>query len=262
MKGLISKIVKPITKPLVGGLLATALVFSPLTSFAKEKKWDGYFETAVNTNYISGSVGCAIGRKNPEKKGGVIQNYLEISKDVGKGNFTAFGWNSYDVEDGELHEVDVGIKYSRPLTENVSGYIGITRWNYPSKLLGNKPDDAFEAGLSFNLPSDLKFNVDIDYIYGGFWKNGFDIKGSVSKNIFQKDNLFGKGINFSITPKIQAYFLKDFYTFDGVRNVTAETSVNFSKGNWNLGIKGNYQKGTKGDVRNIFYYGASLGYAF
>ena len=175
----------------------------------KEEEKEGinvYAETTFATNYVFGS-GAIIGKKDPKKHGGVNQTLVSLSK----GNLTGYLWTSFDFQDAEtgngLHELDVGIDYTVPITKDISTTVGYGSWNYPSKLLGEHGDHVLIGKVNYTGPVDIEAGLihlmdheDVD--------NGEFYFGKISKTF--PIGKIGK-TRISVIPSLSAGSVDNFY---------------------------------------------------
>ncbi len=245
-----AKILSKIRKTAVTGL-AGLIGFLPI-GCAENQKPDIYVQSTIATNYVFGS-GHIIGRKDPKKHGGVNQNLVSLSK----GNLSGFIWSSYDFQDKELHEIDVGVDYAISINDKLSLTAGYWRWNYPSELLGEHGDNVLNAGASYKGKIDFDARI-IHLIAHDNVEDGDFFSGKISKTfpVYKKKNL-----KVSITPDISIGYSDNFYGVHGLTTITPGASLNFQKGKFDFSLFVNVQDGKSG-AEDLTYGGVRFGWAF
>ena len=212
----------------------------------------GYAETKVSSNYVA-NLGGVIGRKDPEKQGGVSQNLISLSK----GPLSVYTWNNYDLQDKEMHEIDYGVSLDIPVSEDVSASIGYDLWTFPSKLLGEHSNNIINASVSHSGIVDT--NVKWHHILKGEdVDHGDFITASASKTFELYKN---KEISVSATPSIKTTYAKGAYDLEGFMKFTPGVSIDLNKGNFSAGVFIDFQDGKSGRPDQT-YFGVKAGFTF
>ena len=230
------------------------------TAVSEEKKEEEkeavevYAETTFATNYVFGS-GAIIGKKNPKKHGGVNQTFISLSK----GNLSGYLWTSFDFQDSEtgngLHELDVGIDYTVPVTKGISATVGYGSWNYPSKLLGEHGDHILHGKVShtgfLDIEGGLIHLIDHEDVDAGEF-----YFGKVSKT-FELGNIGKTG--FSVTPSLSMGSVDNFYSQYGFATLTPgfDIGIKNDKGEPFCNLFVRFQDGKNG-VADFVYGGITF----
>ena len=98
----------------------------------------------------------------------------EGSVGVSCGNFDASIWSAYNDEAWRMNEVDIDVGYSGKIGHNLSGRIGLARWEFTED--GGK-NDAASASYT-GLPVELR--VKATKLLGA---DGLELKAGASQNI-------------------------------------------------------------------------------
>jgi len=190
------------------------------------------FSTLIANDYVA-KPGFVFG------SGPVNQSTLSFSFNdvIRKGDsLSAFGWSNYDLTDGEMHEVDVGVSYSQGFDVK-GGKIRVSAspqyWFYPSHLIG-KFDPAFDAGINY---SHKLGNADF------LLRNILEHDAAPFRQIYYLT--FSKTMKkeaFSFTPGVTFSFIRGFpRTDDGLAHITPRANFKINGKNssifWNLGYQ-------------------------
>jgi hypothetical protein len=214
------------------------------TTNTKNDKMKINISSSIVSDYVA--KGYVLG-KGPHK-----QDYVGINKN----NFTTFFWSDYDFKDKYLREIDLGIKYSKKINDQLSSSLAFIYMNYP------KGDD--DKVLSFNLIRKGKINSKLSLI--NFFKdkeipNGILLEGELSKKIFGKND-------FTMGAKIKGVCTNNFYGDYGFSNVTPGIDFRYSGKKLNFEGFMKYQFGFIPDpkmlppAKNQFYAGVKFSKRF
>ena len=176
----------------------------------------------------------------------------EGSVGVSCGNFDASIWSAYNDEAWRMNEVDIDVGYSGKIGHNLSGRIGLARWEFTED--GGKNDAAIASASYTGLPVGLSLKA----------TKLLDADGLELKATAFKDFPLGKvgEASISLRPEVRAVCLDDFF---GVTNcpsgIVGGLSLNMRKGNVDTGVKIEYHDG-KGQFDNATIFGLNIGYSF
>jgi len=176
----------------------------------------------------------------------------EGSIGVNCGNFDASIWGAYNDEAGRINEVDIDLGYSGKIGPNLSGRIGLARWEFTET--GGKNDAAIASASYTGLPVELRIKatklLDAD---------GLELKATAFKD-FQLGKVGEASI--SLRPEVRAVCLNDFFgVTDCPSGIVGGLSLNMRKGNVDTGVKIEYHDG-KGQFDNATIFGLNIGYSF
>jgi len=204
---------------LIGKLLVAGACLLPgcATTQTKTPKLTGSASTTFVTEQVSPSGGLY--GTGPSQQAQVSVNY---------GNLSAFTWGLYDHTDKQAHELDFGVGYSIPITENLTAGLGYQSWNYPSKVLPNS-DNMFQTSLSYTGP------IDLNLTYRHVLKNNGFRAGNIA--FAEVSKTFPVSEKVSLTPNIGASYLEYWYGSEGFSRVAAGLDVTIKTGE-NTFLKG------------------------
>lgn len=185
---------------LIGGI--TPLTFLPFKK-ANSQNIEGKFSSSITNEYVP--LGYVLG-KGPHK-----QDHFELNK---KG-ISTFVWSDYDLGNKGMKEIDVGIKYSKKMNENLSGDFNLIYMHYPAG------DDDKVARININHKG--KINKRISLI--NFFKDKEIPNGNILEIKLLKNLLSKKG--FSLDVGVFTDYLINFYKDNGFSNITPEIRIDY-----------------------------------
>jgi hypothetical protein len=214
-------------------LLVAALLGSDAEAKSKEPSFD--FMTSYNTKYMA-PFGLNVGENVTGKKG---VNWTVLSANYDSG-LSFFLFSSYDHSSDTLNEVDLGVHYERPVSDDLSAYFTGHLFTYPSRELGHHIDPAVTFGLRHSgvVDTDLYFRQVLptsNREYGNMTVL------SVSKTSELEDIC---GLEPSLTVGASTCYVSNYFGFSGHTTFTPGVTLGL-KVDDNTSIEGyyNYQFG-------------------
>ena len=212
---------KTLRNILLAGGIALGTILFPLKADARNTPLiKGNISSKISSSFIPPMVGAVLGT-GPHQ-----QNSLNL--DIGK--FSFYTWSSTDLGgilgEGEgANEFDVGASYSTNIkkTKNhaLSVRTGFERWNYTGGY-----DNIIFAGLNYQGPVDASLTL--------FQAIGHDEIPTANSLLAKMSKSFPVGKKFSITPKISAAYMNNFYGNKGLAHTTIGTEINYQTGPVNI----------------------------
>ena len=205
---------------LLAGGITLGTILLPLKANAQDLLIKGNISSRISTSFILPMVGAVLGT-GPHQ-----QNSLNL--DIGK--FSFYTWSSTDLggnleESEEANEFDVGISYSTNIkkTKNhtLSLKTGFERWTYTGDY-----DNIIFAGLDYQGSVNASLTL--------FQAIGHDKIPTANSFLTKISKSFPLEKAFSITPRISAAYMNNFYGNKGLAHITLGTEFNYQTGPVNI----------------------------
>jgi len=246
-----SKILSKVRKAAVTGL-AGLIGFLPIgCANIKKEPLRGYVETGVVSDYVPPGGSRLAGESS--------QNLVSLSK----GPLSGFVFYTRAIgggEDSGKDELDLGVSYKVPITENLSFNPLAMAWLYPGNVLGEHTNYHIGGKFVYKGPVDLSVGG-IHMIPHEGSEAGECYSGKISKTfpLTKKDNDW----KVSLTPELSANYSNDFFGITGFRHLSPGLRLSIGKGNVSFNAFVRRQFSLNRDTTEQFTYGGvSVGYRF
>jgi hypothetical protein len=209
----------------------------------EKSKVEATVSSALASHYVA-RPGFVVG------KGPVNQTQAAVEV----GNVSAFYWHNYDFTQEEFTETDIGANYNfKPKDSKFSGRIGYQAWLFPESL-----DHIIEGGAHYS--GFLEADATLSYIVpGSDADEGIMLHGTLAKPIILKKSRIGE---FTLTPKVQAAILGNFYGANGLSHITPGLELGFTHGKFSANVFIKQQFGLEKQMEDKTYFGAQIGVKF
>jgi hypothetical protein len=218
--------------------------------------------TTAEKSTIEKTVAIALATHYVARPGFVVgPGPVEQTKvDVSAGKLSCFYWGNYDFTLEEVTEANAGVNYHiRPKDSNWSGRIGYQTWIF--NLLQTKPttiDHVLEGGAHYS--GFIEADATLSYIVpGSDADEGIMLHGTLAKPIILKKSRIGE---FTLTPKVQAAILGNFYGANGLSHITPGLELGFTHGKFSANVFIKQQFGLEKQMEDKTYFGAQIGVKF